>query len=233
MKRKTIYIFITTILLLLSGCGSSGPSENSLQERGELNVEQTPIITYTNDGLYDLSEYILPSLSSKMFAISTYTEDTNLSDTEYGILQERNFFTQTTQVNSNQVTFYKDETFEELLTVLDDRLQLEDSNNSKMDIVRFADLQDNLLVREETFQLDSNRSQTFEVTCRLSDHLEHYNSFSDVLKVSCNTDTFNYSAQYYYAYGLGSIKEVNTLCEESETTNLVCTHIIKQYQIFN
>jgi hypothetical protein len=233
MKNKKIEILLTatTILFLLSGCG--GSTANHENDITTLNEEEPTdstdnsdiVLEFKTEGAYDLSNYLFPKrFTQKQFRVKTYTDDTDLTDTVYGTVASTTFYTQTIKENNNQITFKKDDQIDIQYTLLDDRIQIENSTVSNpVDIVRFTDIGDYI------GSIDKNITTNFNIQCKLNEHLESKNNFPDVLSVVCQSQNGLYQGKYFFAKDIGSILEVNSLCTQNRSNDLNCTNIVTDF----
>jgi len=237
MKNIKTVATVTAILFFLSGCGGSAASNTELQNSGDidtLNEEENQtnnsdiVLEFKTEGTYDLSSYIFPTLvTQKRFSVKTYIGDTDPTDTVYGNVTDTTFYTHTIEENDNQITFKKDGQIDLQYTLLDDRIQIENSTISNpVDIVRFSDIGDYIGTIDENIT-DSN------IKCKLNSNLGLKNGFQDVLQIVCQNQNGLYKSEYFYAKNIGSILEVNSICTENISDDLNCTNIVTKFSIPN
>ncbi len=238
MKNIKTVATITAILFFLSGCGGSATTNQELQNSGDvttLNEEENQtnnsdiVLEFKTEGTYDLSNYLFPTLvTQKDFRVRTYTNDSDLTDNVYGILTDTTFYTHTIEESDNQITFKKDNQIDVQYTLLDDRIQIENSTISNpVDVVRFADIEDYV------GSIDKNITTTTTIQCKLSSYLALKNNFPDVLQVVCQSPNGLYKGEYFFAKDIGSILEVNSVCTQDISNDLNCTNIVTEYRVPN
>lgn len=250
-NKKGIILATITTLFLLSGCGGSDATVQKSQEiqidgesvtgltNQEENLTQNSDITveFKTEGAYDLSEYLfsLPTLTQKVFFVKTYTSDTDPTDNVYGEQEDTSFYTQTYEIDGNQRTYLEDGELDTVYTLLNDRIQEEnDSLSEAIDFVRFADNGDYLSsTNRNLIYQETNTTISFNIQCRLKEHLESKNNFQDIVQVVCQSQNELYRGEFFYAKDIGSILEINSLCTQDISNELNCTNIVSEYRILS
>ena len=249
MKHKKLTILATTTMLLfLCGCGGSDTVAQVLDDSEKVtelsdqddNTTDNSAITveFKTEGTYDLSDYLfsLPTLTQKTFSVKTYTDDTDPTDTVYGTQDgTTSFYTQTYDIDGNQRIYKEDGEIDTTYTLLDDRIQSEDTSVSQpVDIARFADTGNYLSDTNRTLTYkNTNTAVNFKIQCRLKEQLASKNNFQDVLQIFCQSDNELYNGEFFYAKGIGSILEINSLCTQDTAGDLNCTNIVSEYRTLN
>jgi hypothetical protein len=229
MKNKKLNILatVTVVLFLISGCGSSDATIDNLESTGELSniKESNPILEFKTEATYDLSSYLFTTLPIKNFRVKIYKDDTNIKDNIFGILEGMTkFYKQTISKENNTFTFKEDDQFDTKYILLDDRIQAEnDTLSEPIDIVRFADIGDNI------GNIEKSEYNNFNANCKLVSHLDTKNNFKDVLQVICESDDGLYRGEYFFAKDIGSILEINSICTDSSN----CKNIVAQFNPIN
>ena len=241
---KLITLTTATILFFLSGCGGTDATIQELQDTGKTVVEQEDnqtkksdsdiVLEFKTEGAYDLNDYLFPSstLAQKRFFVKTYTEDTDLTDTVYGIQTDTSSYKQTYEIAGNQITYKEDGKFDTLYTLLNDRIQREDDTRSaSVDIVRFPDMGSYISSAEERLSLYGiNTTTNLNIQCKLNATLESKNNYTDIIQVVCQSQNRLYRGEYFYAKEIGSILEINSLCTQNASSELNCTNIVSEYR---
>ena len=192
---------------------------------------------FKTEGTYDLNDYLFPSstLAQKTFSVETYTEDTDPTDAVYGIRTDTSFYKQTYEIAGNQITYKEGDEFDTLYTLLNDRIQREDDMRSaSVDIVRFPDMGNYISSMEERLSLYGiNTTTNLNIQCKLNATLESKNDYTDIIQVVCQSQNRLYRGEYFYAKGIGSILEINSLCTQNASNELNCTNVVSKYGILN
>jgi len=244
-NTKLMTLTTATILFFLSGCGGTDATIQELQDTGKTVVEQEDsqtkksdiVLEFKTEGTYDLNDYLFPSstLAQKTFSVETYTEDTDPTDAVYGIRTDTSFYKQTYEIAGNQITYKEGDEFDTLYTLLNDRIQREDDMRSaSVDIVRFPDMGNYISSVEERLSLYGiNTTTNLNIQCKLNATLESKNDYTDIIQVVCQSQNRLYRGEYFYAKGIGSILEINSLCTQNASNELNCTNVVSKYGILN
>jgi len=217
-----------TTILLLSGCGSSNSTNDTPIKNTGISPLSDNLLEFKTEGVYDLNDYLFSNgITTKTFKVKQYINDSNPRDTVFGIINgSTKVFTQTMNKDEDRVVFNKDNIKNIEYTLLDDRIQAENGDTSSpIDIVRFADMGDYI----GNIEGITDKS----VICKLNDHLESKNNFSDVLQIVCDDQSGLYKGEYFFAKDIGSILEINTICTKDDTNKLNCKNIVTEYIVPN
>ena len=177
MKKMILGLSLSTVLVLMSGCGDSSD---------KVDIDAVTV-TYKNAATYDLSEYILATQSQTNNYVSK--EFTNTSGKkDYKNTPDEEIYSITRfEVNQSIVKEYNADNFLQTTnTILSDRIKTVDTDSEEILIARFAD-KDDYIIKSVTTDADNT---TTKIACKINKHLNtkavNNKTYTDILEMSCD-----------------------------------------------
>jgi len=245
MKKIVLGTSLVLAMVLATGCGSDGDSKVDID---------AVTVAYKNSAALDMSEYIIPSKSqTNSYVRTVFTNDSGKK--EYKKIADKTTYPETRfDVNASVVRQYDaDNALDVTSTVLSDRIKnIDASDNSTMDIARFADKGDYIQKKTQTLFNGAVVKMACKVTDKLNLKVVNDKTYNDVIKMVCDYQTTLEDTTLsgkksleslegigiaYYAKGNGLISSISEDCTktmidakvvtqecEKEIDNLISIH---------
>ncbi len=223
-------MYIKTVLttfsaaLFMGGCGGGGSDKG-------LSFDAT--VNYKKAATYDMRNYMIP-LENSINIYDSQKYKNNDGKKRFKGDPDRSTYTEKYDINGTKVIVRdgRDEIDTQYEIRADRILEIDDdTNSSAMEIARFVDTGDYLLVRSVN-STEDNIPVVHKIACKVNKHLDSKKidnvGYSDVLEVSCKTNiegsnngssiTLQYkddgSDTAYFANGIGLIYSEDISCSD-------------------
>jgi len=221
MKKISITLLTTAIVLLITGCGFD---KKDLDKSKLLDANET--VVFSSNGEYDLKEYLFPTQNQTNIYERIKHKDSN---------GDKNYDKEPISVNlNNQIDYTVNENI--VIEGVDTTYTIGDTRIEKKELVDdFYDTRKyrrHLNIGDYYFSYESVDAKSIFyhigwTKCRVEEHLESKiildKTYNDVLILGCESesaegvrgeysDKKNFTSTYYYAKGIGEIGAIGEEC---------------------